>query len=359
MKLNLLNFAIFILLMAGFTNRLSAQEMITKKNKPVSEVPVPDSSDRNNNFYDNAPTYALKGSGIEILGEVENPGQVVFSELKKHSVIVKETMLTADGTDKFTGAYRYDGYSLFDILNERFLKKKNAAEFNPIIDLYVVIENDKGDKVIVSWGEIYYPTRLHQIIIATDVARIVPSKTKDLWPLPTEQKLVIGSDLVTERNISNPTKITVVSYGRSIKVDRNIDPIYSPEIQVYAKNKVADRISDISTFQKQTFQTIFYGRGRGIHSTTPFNGVCVKDYFAIHFPVNKSNLKTGMFVFVGNDGYRTVYSYSEVMNRNDQAELLIVNCEKDKESGKFRIFPASDFFSDRAVKAVSDIYFEE
>ncbi len=91
-----------------------------------------------------------------------------------------------DGSNAFIGAYRYDGYSLFDILNDRILKKKNKEEFSPIIDLYVEIENAKGEKVVLSWGEIYYPNFLHNSIIATDVMRIVPSKTKELWPLPSE-----------------------------------------------------------------------------------------------------------------------------------------------------------------------------
>jgi hypothetical protein len=46
------------------------------------------------------------------------------------------------------------------------------------------------------------------------------------------------------------------------------------------------------------------------------------------------------------------------MNRNDQAEILLVPCENEKDGGKFRIFPSCDFFSDRAVKALSEIRFE-
>ena len=73
-----------------------------------------------------------------------------FSKLPIRSVIVKETSLNPDGTNNFVGAYRYDGYSLFDILNTVKLQKKNAEEFPPIIDLYVEISNDKGEKVILS-----------------------------------------------------------------------------------------------------------------------------------------------------------------------------------------------------------------
>ena len=110
-----------------------------------------------NNFYDNTPTYQLPHMELTVEGEIANPGNVDFQVLKKHSVIVKETLLDTAGSDKFVGAYRYDGYSLFDILEKRILKKANAEEFNPIIDMYIEIENNKGEKVVFSWGEILLP----------------------------------------------------------------------------------------------------------------------------------------------------------------------------------------------------------
>ncbi len=113
-----------------------------------------------NNFYDNTETFDLPVNDLTIEGEIANPGKVDFSSLTKHSVIVKETLLDSAGGDRFTGAFRYDGYSLFDILEKRIIKKANAEEFNPVIDLYVEIENDKGEKVVFSWGEIYYPNNL-------------------------------------------------------------------------------------------------------------------------------------------------------------------------------------------------------
>jgi hypothetical protein len=328
-----------------------------RKEDPIKKlIPAADATDRNNNFYDNEETYMLPGNDIFVEGEVENPGRVDFSKLTKHSVIVKETLLTDDGKDAFVGAYRYDGYSLFDILTDRIIKKKNTDEFKPIIDLYVEIENSKGEKVILSWGEIFYPNTLHSCIIATDGMRIVPSKSKDLWPLPVERKLVVGNDLITERNISNPVKITVRSYSRSIPVNRDLDPLYSPEFRIFSGENLLETVSESPKLQPETVHTIFYGRGRGIHSTQPFTGFYLKEVLVKYFPMNKKNLQQGLVAIVGKDGYRSVYSYSEIMNRNDQAEMLLVPCKEEKDGGRFRIFPSCDFFSDRAVKAVSEIF---
>ena len=311
-----------------------------------------------NDFYDNAPTVDLTMPSIEITGEISNPGKVDFSKLPLRSVIAKEALLE-NGEEKFVGAYRYDGYSLYDILNNSLLQKKNVTEFEPIIDLYVEIENAKGEKVIVSWGEIYYPVHRHEIIIATKVARIVPSKTKELWTLPTENKLVVCSDLVSERNISNITKITVKSYAKSFPVNKGIKPMYSKSINVFLKNKNVDSIIAYPKgFNVENYPTIFYGRGKGIHSTSTFKGLQLKEVLNKYNTNTKEQIKNGLIVFVAKDGYRCLYTFSEIFNRNDQAEVLLIDKTEEKDGGAFSVFPSADFFSDRAVKAVEAIYIE-
>lgn len=316
-----------------------------------------DTSDMTNNFYDNTETYTLPVKELIIEGEIANPGKVDFSELPVHSVIVKETLLDSAGGDRFVGAYRYDGYSLFDILDKRILKKANSVEFKPIIDLYVELENARGEKVVFSWGEIYYPNNLHKIIIASNVSRIVPSKTKEQWPLPGESKIVAASDLVTERNISSPVKITIKSFPGSFTVEKDLSPMYSPQIKIFSSSKLTGEIEKLpKNINNETFNTIFYGRGKGIHSTTRFNGALLKDLLLKFYPINRENLQSGIMCFAGKDGYRCAVSFSELFNRNDQQEFLLIKTKPDEDGGLYRIFAASDFFSDRAIKSVSEIH---
>ncbi len=323
----------------------------------ISDRQFTDTADMTNNFYDNSESYPLPVMELIVEGEVTNPGKVDFLKLSKRSVIVKEALLDSAGSDRFIGAYRYDGYSLFDILNDRIPKKANSSEFKPIIDLYIEVENKKGEKVLFSWGEIYYPNNLHRIIIATEVSRIVPSKTKELWPLPSESRIVAGSDLVTERNISSPVKITVRSYPHSFKVDRNINPMYSADISILKGSEQLDLIKKLpSAINLQTFNTIFYGRGRGIHSTTPFTGILLKDFLLKYYTFSRENLKSGIICLVGLDGYRCTFSYSEIFNRNDQQEFLLITTKPDEDGGLYRVFAACDFFSDRAVKSLNEIH---
>ncbi|MBK7028492.1 MAG: hypothetical protein IPH45_04470 [Bacteroidales bacterium] len=310
-----------------------------------------------NDFYDDAETNLLPLGTITIGGEISNPGIVDVSALQLRSVVVKEAVLN-ETADQFTGAYRFDGYSLYDLLNQVILKKKNEAAFPPIIDLYVEVENDKGDKVVLSWGEIYYPIHRHEILIATRVARIVPSKTKELWPLPVESKLVVASDLLTHRNISNPTKITVRSYEGEFTIKKGMKPMYADSFSILDGKAIKETVTNLPGLSSMLFPSVFYGRGTGIHGTTPFEGVLLKDVLAKYFAKDVESLKTGIFVMTGKDGYHAVYTYSEVMNRNDQAEVLLFNSAKDEDCGYFKLFPAADFFSDRAIKSLESIRFD-
>jgi hypothetical protein len=353
--------ALIFLVISSITSTIAQNHsaMENPGNLKIAPGITNDQADKNNNFYDNEKTYLLPLSELTIAGEVENPGIVDFSKLQKRSVIVKEALLNDSAGNRFVGAYRYDGYSLFDILNDRIIKKKNSSEFKPIIDLFVVIENRKGEKVVLSWGEIYYPNFLHNIIIASEVMRIVPSKTKDLWPLPVESKLVVGQDLISERNILSPSKITVISYPRFYAVNRELSPMVSETVNVFMANNAIGSFTAVSEkYPRQTLHTIFYGKGRGIHSTQPFTGILVKNYLDEKAKFDRDILKTGIVIFAGVDGYRAVYSFSEIMNRSDQEEILLVSGPMGEDGGNFRIFPSCDFFSDRAVKALNEIRIE-
>lgn len=355
-----ISLAVFLILIISFSC-INKNEHIKNKKAKAIQIPeiVADTVDATNDFYDNADTYILQTNKLEVIGEITNPGEVDFSTLPLHSVIIKETILGNEG-DTFTGAFRYDGYSLYDILNERHLAKKNADIFRPIIDLFVEIENIRGEKVIVSWGELFYPNHLHEIIIATKVMRIVPSKTNELWELPVNSKLIVSSDLITERNISSPTKITVKSYNIDLQVEKGKDPLFSPIVDVYFENRKVETLSENpASIQEQSLHTIFYGRGRGIHSTQPFTGISLKNYFDGKVEKTKKALREGIFVVAADDGYRGVFTYSELCNRNDQAEVLLICRPGEKNNGIFRLFPSCDFFSDRAIKGINAIYYSE
>jgi hypothetical protein len=312
---------------------------------------------QNNDFYDNNEFHALRGLEIEVGGEIVNPGKVDVSRLALRCLNVSEAVL-AKGKQTFVGSYTYRGYSLFDILKERYLDKKNRREFPSIIDLLVRVENKQGEKVVLSWGEIFYPTALHRIIVAVQVARIIPSKTGERWPLPRQAKLVCGDDLFADRNIKNPSKITVFSAPLHFKVRRNLKPLYSGSIDVYAGKKkvgVIDKLAE--QLPVMTYPSVFYGRGKGFHGIRYFEGRLLKSVLAEYAHLDRENVRRGYWVVSAADGYRVAITFAELFNRSDHKEFLIYDTGAGQDTGRFKLFPSADFFSDRAVKAVTGIYF--
>ena len=136
-----------------------------------------------------------------------------------------------------------------------------------------------------------------------------------------------------------------------------MNPMHSADFRILKGSEQLDIIKRLpSDIRPQTFNTIFYGRGRGIQSTTPFTGILLKDLLIKYYPLSSDNLKSGIMCLVGLDGYRCAFSYSELFNRNDQQEFLLITTSPDEDGGLYRVFAACDFFSDRAVKSLSEIH---
>lgn len=344
---------IFILFLFSACSRQTATQNNEAKNEMVLHF---DSTNATNDFYDDAETNTFETGAIQITGDVKNDTLINLASLPLRSVIVKEAIISGD-TSKFIGAYRYDGYSLYDILNYVKIDKKNK-EFRPIIDMFVLITNDKGDSAIFSWGEIYYPIHRHEIIIASKVMRIVPSKTKDLWPLPAESKIVAGADLLTERNISKPTKIQLIAAPKNADESKKGTKLKSEKIEIKNQHHVIYTLSDFSkNLDKLTYPCIFYGRGRGIHGIKKFEGQELNKILSQYFVITKNNLRNGYFIISANDDYHGVFTFSEIFNRNDQSSFLLTERPASAEGWRFSIYPAPDFFSDRAIKSITEINF--
>jgi hypothetical protein len=133
--------------------------------------------------------------------------------------------------------------------------------------------------------------------------------------------------------------------------------MYASEIKLFSTKLLVGKITSIpGNINNQTFNTVFYGRGKGIHSTSLFTGTQLKQLIQNYYPLNRENLQSGIFCLAGIDGYRCAVSYLELFNRNDQQEFLLVKTQPNENGGLFRIFAACDFFSDRAIKSVSEIH---
>jgi hypothetical protein len=55
------------------------------------------------------------------------------------------------------------------------------------------------------------------------------------------------------------------------------------------------------------------------------------------------------------DGYRSVMSLSEIMNRSDNQDMLLIDKKDIAGEGRYLLYPAGDYFADRDVRAVEKI----
>jgi hypothetical protein len=304
-----------------------------------------------NSLFDDAEIKTYTPKSLAIQGEVANPGLVDLSQLPLQSIPIKELALE-NGKQVFRGAFFVTGYSLYDILNRVQVKKAPDNSFGPLVDLYVIVENDQGEKAVLSWGEIYYTTDKSNIIIAKSIQGINPAHNNTRWPLPAEPHLICGNDLSNARFLSNPTKITVKSFRGQFAGEKPKD-LYASEIKIVAETASAS-IGDIpSSVASRKYSGISYGHGSGFKGVLNISGFPLKDLIASQ--ITPDRYSEAIVVASAKDGYRSVFSAGEIMNRNDNQDFLLIDKKDSKADGRYTLFLPGDFFADRDVKAVEKL----
>ncbi|MFU8844984.1 MAG: hypothetical protein ACNA7V_14360 [Bacteroidales bacterium] len=313
-----------------------------------------------NSLFHQTAEISLERGTLMIEGEVKNPGEINLDEFYKREVMVKESLYDPATGINFIGAYRYRGYSLFDLLHPNNHDKKNAERFRPAIDLYLIIENAAGENVAFSWSEIFHTNIPHQVIIATEMAPIVPYRKEVDYPVSKSWKVVCGNDLFAYRMLENPVKITVRSFDKKeYAIEKGMEPMFSQNVNVIFENGPSlfiDQNYDSTGWI--TYYSSFYGMGMGYHEAKHFRGPALFDL--VKSSVNLFDpewIAHGLVCFAGLDGYRAIFSFSELFNRTDQTNPILSVPDNPEDGGFYRIFSPGEFYADRSVKSLSEIYF--
>lgn len=309
-----------------------------------------------NSLYHRTEPVRMQQGTLMLAGEVTVAGPIDLKGLYERETVVREARHDSSGIT-LVGAYRYKGYSLLDLLNDKVLAKKNAELFRPAIDLYIIVENESGQHVVFSWSEIFHTARPHQIMIATAAAPVLPYKHEVSYPTTPHWKIVAADDLNNARFLENPSKITVVSFDRKdYPINREIKPLFSPAVDILLHDSLVAVLGPDQASQEHLhYETTFYGMGMGYHPVNGFSGPSVEvslKPFTVH--VHDELSARGLVCFAGLDGYRTVFSYSELFNRADGIKAIFA--VNEEEGGMFRLFHPADFFADRSVKALQEVY---
>ncbi|MGE4414810.1 MAG: hypothetical protein AB7D08_05730 [Bacteroidales bacterium] len=310
-----------------------------------------------NNYFNRDEPHALDyNHKILVTGEVEQETYVNIRNLPWHSVTVKEAVPVEDSI-AFSGAFRYDGYALSDILSSVKVDKWEKEKFYPPVDLYVEVWNEKGEFSVFSWGEIFYSADVYKVIIARSVSRVIPGKTKLMWDLPKESRLVSGFDHYSVRNISNPVKIVIKSLRGDFVVDREPDYFRSDSLFVCKGADTLEVVDKSFLSEKNVVEqrTMFYGQSMGNKGEKIYKGVSLGELLSGMFVPTLDGLATSIVCVEATDGYRASFSLSELINRNDNREPLLMYGGDEAGRMGFSIFCNSDMFADRAIKSISKI----
>lgn len=295
-------------------------------------------------------------SEIEIGGNIAKPGRVSLKGLTKRSVTVKELGYRDHMTGEFIGAYRYDGYSLYDLLASQTVQnsQKNLPQ-NGHVE-YVIIENAKGQKVIFTFDEIFNATKLHQIIIATDVTPLTVGQRKiGFENFPDTAKIIAGNDLFGCRFIVNPVRIKIVSvpFTKNLPGGKEYTPICTIENLVDNVNEKIEKWP--SGFPVQNLRTVFFGDNKETQTLQQLRGFQLRELLYKEFPLSESLIQSGLITVKSADESLILFSFSEVFNRNDQQDLYITQPEQKTQMESGVLFPTGDFTTARMVKNVSSI----
>jgi hypothetical protein len=313
-----------------------------------------------NSFYHRTDEAKLKSADIFVEGEVKSPGKIKYKRHLKREVLHKQATLNSEGGIDFVGAYRYRGYSLFDLLNPFILDKKNAEEFVPATDVYIIIENDKGERVTFSWAELYLGHAMHQVIIATEQASIEPYKIEVDYAKGNVWKVVASADLFAYRELENPTKIIVKSFDKKhYPIDRELEEPYSPTVNLVFNNEIKGVVSsNVDSISHRQYDAVFFGMGMGYHDTPSFEGPMLKPLVSPYLSQNYAGwMRNGLVCAVGKDGFRNIFSVSELLNRVDQVEPILAIPPVESGRGHFRLYHPSAFYADFSVRNLAELYF--
>ena len=310
-----------------------------------------------NNYFNREAYTTLPGpKKLVIDGEVEEVTEIKLSRFPLRTVTVKEAVYCPQGDSiAFKGAYRYDGYALCDILSTLKVDKASKEDFWPPVDIYIEVWNEQGDVAVFSWGELFYSANPYGIVIAKRVTRVIPGKTGELWELPDQTQLVVESDLISERNIKSPSRITIRSLKGNYIVNRDPIVLENDPGRLAVMSSLQDTQAVITDLPQNlpliSHTTLFYGNSTGYKRVREFRGLQINRVLAPWFPSDDyPSIRSGMLSVAGVDGYRAAFSLAELINRNDHRDPLLV-----KEGNSFTIYAAGDAFADRCIKGLSEI----
>jgi precorrin-4 methylase/DMSO/TMAO reductase YedYZ molybdopterin-dependent catalytic subunit len=302
---------------------------------------------------------------LSVTGLVEKPQFLSMNDLSQfNSVSIKLTEVLTDRT--YTGNFQYRGVPLKTLLELAVIKKLEPG-FSKLIDLVIVVKNARGEKAVLTWGEVFYRNPSDTVIaLSADPVKAMKScqgchakGSYEKWESPLSRtiglpKLVLANDFYSDRCIENITGIEVVDMLPQ-KATAKVEHLRSEAFTITGQSGESKAIENLKSYRHTAFQVKHAGEGRGYHGIEEYEGVPLMDILA------ENKIKPSLdslLIFSAPDGYRSVLSYGELSMTRFGREIFIADVKDGRsieKEGKFNLIIRHDLSSDRWVKALEKI----
>jgi len=307
--------------------------------------------------------HLLTGKDLLITGEVGQAVSLSAKDLNRFECSeVRLNEVSRDG--RYHGAFTYRGPALRSLLEFAGIKKKNP-DFNKDLDLAIVVKDKKGQKIVLSWGEIFYRNPSN-VIIAFEACPIIPHHEKDKIPKKfhpwLEQlerkvgfpKLVLASDFYSDRSLEGIASIEVVDLHPKVPQQKQ-KGLFAPQFTVSGYGVKSMTFDALPAIDRTVTLFKEVGDGQGYHGLKLFEGVSLVQL------LEEAGIQRDLdsaIIISAPDGYRTLLSYGELFMSPAGKNIIIGDMmagEKVKKRGRFFLVTSDDLSADRHVKSVQKI----
>jgi hypothetical protein len=339
-------------------------------------------------------------AGVETPSSVSFTGAIARSGTLDSSVTqgleqYQRLLKVAGANGHYRAAVEVKGYALRDVLNQFEVKKKTDDGFDRPLDTLVVVKGRDGSQVLLSYSEIYFaadegpllvpqarlllphhhnpieagandPTAFHSVaergqidVRSCETCHHGDSPMPLVW-VPKGWLLVVPQDGFGGRFVEDVTEITVRQVGISVQENREKAKSAVTEPVVVGldgkQTKVTPELLKQAT--QRTFKDAAFGMGMGFHGERTWEGADLGSLLRPLLPAGADPRKMWVLV-TAEDGYRSVYSGSEVFEAPQGKGVMIVDRINSEPlgagSGRYHILATHDFYVDRDVHQVKEI----
>ncbi|MBN2056523.1 hypothetical protein JW905_16480 [bacterium] len=338
----------------------------------------------------------LEKGVVRVQGAVAKPGSYSLRRLAAMPSVTFRYKEYEAG--EYVGTYVYSGVPLRLLVQAAEPLKPADDKFPRLLDMVIKVRDAGGRSVYVSYGELETAMVENRVIVALRAAYRIPThhpsvaaggcggchvEVMDEWhdctmchngdykPRlngPETVRLIWRNDAGALRVLEEPAVIEVIAPREALSEGKGGGALmvtWQRRTMGFIDAEVMKRHREI------VLDDAMIGMGVGFHTMTQVSGVSLIDVLVEDFGVDPARPEATMVYCLAADGYRAVFSWTELAhNLLGQPLLLCMKEAGDRDRGardeahavadgpavpEFSVYPAFDLFVDRGVKFLQEI----